>query len=356
MSLPPYEPSKGDQVYPDDIKNITGLGDVKNPHGSGDIKGFGLPAYEHELRFLDSPDFIQREFIFCNLQWSTDVLVFTSSDAATKYKSFKKVPADSDNFKHVLDLQQNGIGMPLMEAIFSWTHSFGNGKFATIYKCIPPPPNSGRLFDKKRDRYKFCTVRKKASTHYSQYSFSILPKPDKEPSEVIEFSIFSHNKLPIADVTKYEGSKKRYRWVHSNSHTLSMNFTYSLYSLDDHQPSMIDNMDVNKQKLDKKNPLVYSSVAQFFKLESTKVRDEYLSLVKSGELIHLKEKISISSLQETAKLVLYTELSKETLELESINSVGLYELINMCMSLVLKRRQENKIETNRAVISNAAAA
>ncbi|CUM51174.1 unnamed protein product [Debaryomyces fabryi] len=345
MSLPPYEPSKDDQAYPDDIKS---------PTGPGDVKGSDLPAYKHEVGFLEGSDFIQREFIFCNLQWSTDVLVFPSSDAATKYKSFKNVPADSDNFRYVLDLQQNGIGMPLMEAVFSWIHSFGNGKFATIYKCLPPPPNSGRIFDKKRDRYKFCTVRKKAGTHYSQYIFSILPKPDK-PSEIIEFSIFFHNKLPIADVTKYGGSNKRYRWVHSDSHSLSMNFTYSLYSLDDHQTSMIDNMDANKQKLDKKNPLVYSSVAQFFKFESKKVKEEYLSLVKMGELIHFKDKITALSFQETSKLVLHIERTSESPDLENINSVGLYELINICMSLVLKRRQENKIETDRAAVSSAAA-
>lgn len=341
MSLPPYESSKGDPVYPNDIKN---------PKDPGNIKDSGLPAYEHELGFLESHNLIQREFVFCNLQWSTDALAFTSSDAATKYKSFKKVPTDSDNFKHVLDLQQNGMGMPIMEATFSWTHSFGAGKYATIYKCIPPPPNSGRLFDKKRDKYKFCTVRKKSSTHYTQYAFSILPKPDN-PSDIIEFSIFFHHKLPIADVTKYGGSGKRYRWVLSDSHSLSMNFTYSLYSLDDHQTSMTDNMDVDKQKLDKKNPLVYSSFAQFFKFESKKVKAEYLSLVKRGELIHFKDKLTTVSFQETAKLVLNIEQSSESLDLESINSVGLYELIDMCMSLVLKRREENKIETERAVIA-----
>ncbi|KRZ99661.1 uncharacterized protein AC631_04568 [Debaryomyces fabryi] len=338
MSLPPYEPSKDDQAYPDDIKS---------PTGPGDVKGSDLPAYKHEVGFLEGSDFIQREFIFCNLQWSTDVLVFPSSDAATKYKSFKNVPADSDNFRYVLDLQQNGIGMPLMEAVFSWIHSFGNGKFATIYKCLPPPPNSGRIFDKKRDRYKFCTVRKKAGTHYSQYIFSILPKPDK-PSEIIEFSIFFHNKLPIADVTKYGGSNKRYRWVHSEYHRILLNFTYSLYSLDENQTSMIDNMDVSKQKLDNKNPLVYSSVGDFFKFSSKRVKEDYLSLLKFGELIHLKEKYMISSFQETAKLLLHIERSEAPLDLESANSVSIHELIIICMSYVFKRREEIRMERRRA--------
>ena len=343
MSLPPYESSKGNEGYPEDVKK-SGPPD--------DVKSSGLPAYDQEYGLPEGPNFVRREFIFCNMHWSTDTLVFTSSDSVTKYKSFKKVPADSDNFKHVLDLQQQGVGMPLMGAVFSWTHSFGNGKFATIYKYLPPPPGSGRLFDKKRDRYKFCSVRKKAGPHYSRYTFTILPKPEN-PSETFEFSIFFHSKLPIADVTKFDDSGQRYRWVHSEYHALMLNFTYSLYSLDEHQTSMIDNMDAESQKLNKKNPLVNSSLGQLFKFESTTIKDEYLSLVKSGELIHLKEKIMITSYQETAKLLLHIERSSHSTGLENVNSVELHELINICMSFVIKRREELRIESARATVSNA---
>lgn len=338
MSLPPYESSKGNEGY---------LDDVKKSGPPDDVKSSGLPAYDLEYGLPEGPNFIRREFIFCNMHWTTDTLAFTSSDSVTKYKSFKKVPADSDNFKHVLNLQQQGIGMPLMEAVFSWTHSFGNGKFATIYKYLPPLPGSGRLFDKKRDRYKFCSVRKKAGPHYSRYTFTILPKPEN-PSETFEFSIFFHSKLPIADVTKCENSDQRYRWVHSEYHALMLNFTYSLYALDEHQTSMIDNMDAQSQKLDKKNPLVNNSFGQLFKFPSRRIKENYLSLVKFGELIHLKEKFIISSFQETAKLLLHIERSTQPINLESTNSVSVHELIIICMSYVFKRREEIRIERRRA--------
>ncbi|CUM54981.1 unnamed protein product [Debaryomyces tyrocola] len=342
MSLPPYEPSRGNEGYTDDVKK-------SGP--PGDVKSSDPPAYDQELGLPENPDLIQREIIFCNMNMTTDVLAFTSEDSVAKYKSFKKVPESSGNFGHVLDLQQQGIGMPLMEAQFTIMPSFGNGKFVSIYKCIPPPPGSGKLFDKKRDKYKFCSVRKKAGPHYSRYTFKILPKPDN-PSETFEFSIFFHNKLPIADVTKYGGSNKRYRWVHSEYHSILLNFTYSLYSLDEHQTSMIDNMDTSSQKLDKKNPLVYSSFGQLFKFPSRKIKENYLSLVKFGELIHLKEKFIISSFQETAKLLLHIERSTQPIDLESTNSVSVHELIIICMSYVFKRREEIRVERRRAARSN----
>lgn len=336
MSLPPYKPSSDIEAYPNDIKGSESFDGSSDP-----------PAYDQEIGLPESPGLIQRQFIFCNMNLTTDVIAFTSEDSVAKYKSFKKVPESSDNFKHVLNLQQQGIGIPLMEAQFTVMPSFGNGKFASIYKYIPPPPNSDRLFDKKRDKYKFCTVRKKAGPHSSRYTFTILPKPDN-PSETFEFSIFFHNKLPIADVTKYGGSDKRYRWVHSEYHSILLNFTYSLYSLDEDQTSMIDNMDVNKQKLDNNNPLVYSSVGQFFKFPSRRVKESYLSLVKFGELIHLKEKFIISSFQETAKLLLHIERNEEPINFESANSVSVHELIIICMSYVFKRREEIRLERRRA--------
>ena len=338
MSLPPYEPSIGNECYSDDVKKFDPPDDVKSSDP---------PAYNQEIGLPENPNLIQRGIIFCNMNMTTDVLTFTSEDSVAKYKSFKKVPADSDNFKHVLDLQRQGIGMPLMEAQFTIMPSFGNGKFVTIYKYIAPPPNSGRLFDKKIDRYKFCSVRKKAGPHYSRYTFTILLKPDN-PSETFDFSIFFHNKLPIADVTKYGGSDKRYRWVHSEYHPILLNFTYSLYSLDEHQTSMIDNMDAESQKLDKKNPLVNSSFGQLFKFPSKRIKENYLSLVKFGELIHLKEKFIISSFQETAKLLLHIERSTQPINLESTNSVSVHELIIICMSYVFKRREEIRIERRRA--------
>ncbi|CUM51172.1 unnamed protein product [Debaryomyces fabryi] len=338
MSLPPYKSSNEIEAYPDDIKGTDFLNDAKSSDP---------PAYDQEIELPEIPGFIQRQIIFCNMNLTTDVIAFTSEDAVTKYKSFKKVLESSDNFKHVLNLQQQGIGMPLMEAQFTIMPSFGNGKFASIYRYIPPPPDSGRLFDKKRDKYKFCTVRKKIGPHSSRYTFTILPKSDN-PSETFEFSIFFHNKLPIADVTKYGGSNKRYRWVHSEYHRILLNFTYSLYSLDENQTSMIDNMDVSKQKLDNKNPLVYSSVGDFFKFSSKRVKEDYLSLLKFGELIHLKEKYMISSFQETAKLLLHIERSEAPLDLESANSVSIHELIIICMSYVFKRREEIRMERRRA--------
>lgn len=337
MSLPPYESSRDNEGYTDDVKKFA----------PDDTKSSEPPAYAQEIGLPENPHLIQRQVIFCNMNMTTDVLAFTSEDAVAKYKSFKKVPPDSDNFKHVLDLQQQGIGMPLMEAQFTILPSFGNGKFVSIYKCIPPPPESGRLFDMKRDRYKFCSVRKKAGPHYSRYTFTILPKPDN-PSEKLEFSIFFHNKLPIADVTKYGNSDKRYRWVHSEYHSILLKYTYSLYSLDEHQTSMIDNIDASGQKLNKKNPLVYSSFGELFKLPSRKVKENYLSLVKVGELVYLREKFIISSFQETAKLLLHIEKSTQPIELESTKSVSVQELIIICMSYVFKRREEIRVERRKS--------
>lgn len=329
MSLPAYELSQDDGSYPEEKK-------------TGEP-----PKYEEQIGLPENASLIEREIIFCNMSLTTDVLTFTSTDAVTKYKSFSKVPRESDNFKHVLELQQQGIGMPLMEAQFNLAPSFGNGKFVTIYKFVTPPPSSGRLFDKKIDKFKFCTVRKKPGPHHSCYTFTILPNQDK-PSERFEFCVFSHTKLPIADVTTFGGSNKRYRWVHSKYHSILLNFTYALYRLDEEQPSMIDNMDVVNKKLDKKNPLVYSSFGEFLKLPKRKVNDNFLSQVKFGELNHLKDRFIISSFQETAKLLLHIEKSTQPIDLEGINSVSNHELIFICMSYVFKRIEENRMDRRRS--------
>jgi len=61
----------------------------------------------------------------------------------------------------------------------------------------------------------------------------------------------------------------------------------------------------------------------------------------------------ITSYQETAKLLLHIERNSHSTDLESVNSVELHELINMCMSFVIKRREELRIESAIATVSSA---
>lgn len=330
MSLPPYDPSQEYGEYPEE-------------------KG-KPPKYEAQIGLLNGSNLIEKEIIFCNLTWSSDVLCFTSSDAFTKYKSFRKIKEGAANFKHVINLQQLGIGLPLMEAQFNQMPGFGNTKFATIYKCFAPSPDSNRAFNKKTDKFKFCTIRKKRGTHYSRYTFTILPNQDNL-SDTFEFSIFLHNKLPITDVTQIRGNSNRYRWVRSGLKGLSEDFTYTLYSLDEMQNSMVDNMDTKNQKLDKNNPLVDSKFGDLLKFSKSKIDSLYLSKDKLGELTRLEDRLTMSTLQEGNKLLLHVPQPQD-MNLESIDSASLDELIIISMSYVLNRIEEIRIQAARVAVSS----
>lgn len=329
MSLPQYGDSKG-SGYPDEKKTP------------------GPPEYEDSPpgESSNAADNAFREFIFCNMNLSNNIVTFVSDDAIRKYKSFKDVPRDSENFKHVLDLQKQGVGLPLLEASFTLAPSVGNSKYATIYCFAKPPIDSGRMFDKKKDRYRFCSVYKKRGSHHSRYTFTFYPNPDN-PNESFEVSIFINQKLPIADVTKFGNNNDRYRWVHSEYHSLRQDFVFELYMLDNDQPSMVDNMDTAENKLDPRNQLVNGNFKSLFKLRSKKVKDNYLSDTRLGKLFYLKEKYIVSSFQETAKLLLQIPPGGEDPNPESTDSVGINELIFCCMSMVFKRQEEIRVEAAR---------
>lgn len=112
-----------------------------------------LPSYEDQK--------LQTEFVILNASMTGNIEVFVSADSFNKYKAFKK-NQNNDMEQCINELQREGRCLPLLRANVS--NNMFNSKHSTIYKF--KPPDLGKTFDPKTDRFVFCKVTQVMHSRY----------------------------------------------------------------------------------------------------------------------------------------------------------------------------------------------
>ena len=258
--------------------------------------------------------------------------VFVSADSMGKYRSFKGVSLDSpiDTHQKVSTLQHQGIGIPLLSANIAWKENFKIDKSMTIYKYNRPPKM--RLFDKNLDKELFCVVKLRESAQYYRYEFEFVKSNRK-------MTFFLHRKHPFGDVC-FSGSDIRYRWLHSKYSMWRDRYRYDILRLPLTQPSLLDGMDMEKNKLNPSNKLVGSKLAAFT-LPTRKVLDS----IKGGQTfggIEYFRNYSLKRYSQDATMDLNVPKTLPGADPESISSVDEHTLELLCMGLVLHKRESDR--------------
>ena len=272
-----------------------------------------------------------------NRRWSDGYKIFVSKDAAEKYKAFKK----SSN-EHILDLQRNGIGMPLLKTDLPFSPF--SSKFLTFSKYVP---NREGRFDDSKDFHVYCDVRKFIHRGYNTYVFNFIPDPNS-PNKNFQIFMFAHSTYPICDY-RYKGQV--HRWVDESSQTKFQSYNQVKYGfkhtvLNPGQPSLVDNWDGCSDKLDKTKPNPF--LKSMFKVKLTTglrlPKPEYYgnhcTAILGEADSHFKTgygQVKIDDLYSTDPNVNY----------ESALSMHEDASVLVCIAAVLKRQKDTEEERRR---------
>lgn len=183
-----------------------------------------------------------------NRFWTDGFRIFVSKDSAEKFKAFK-----NNSNMHIIDLQRQGIGIPLFKAIDPLNPV--TTKFLTFRKYVP---NQTGRFDIDKDFYVYCQVRKKYHIGYNSYVFDFTPDPNSSKAN-FQIVMFSHSTLPINDYV-YKGEV--HRWIDESFRRkfksyFQVKFGFKHSVLRSGQPSLVDSWDGRTDKLDKNKPNPY---------------------------------------------------------------------------------------------------
>ena len=264
-------------------------------------------------------------------RWNDGHKIFVSKDAAEKYETFR----ESSN-EHILELQRNGIGMPLLKTDLPFSPF--SSKFLTFSKYIP---NKDGRFDDSKDFHVYCDVRRSIHRGYNTYVFNFIPDPDS-PDQNFQIFMFAHSTYPICDY-KYKGQV--HRWVDVSSQAKSKSYNEIKYAfkhtvLNPGQPSLVDNWDGCSNKLDKTKPNPF--LKSMFKLKLTTglrlPKPEYFGKHCPAFLGEQRARfrtgygqVKIDDLYSTDPNVNY----------ESVLSMHDDALVLVCVATVLKKQKDN---------------
>lgn len=196
----------------------------------------------------DDGDIIDRKFYLCSKHGSYEVTSFVSQDSREKYDLFKSSKSGTDTYSHALYLQRNGYAIPLLTTDHHTIASMHSIKYMSIYKFTPPPATEDRLFNLKKDRFKYCEITRERFKSYYKYEFQFTPDPT-DKSKNFSIFMFHHNRYLIADLTPYKG--KRLRWVGGDVFDFKVSYQYELHLLSNNQESLTDNLDSKRKFLKK---------------------------------------------------------------------------------------------------------
>ncbi|KAG5418096.1 hypothetical protein I9W82_004425 [Candida metapsilosis] len=268
-------------------------------------------------------------------KWGDGYTIFVSKDAAEKYKAFKK----SSN-EHVLDLQRNGIGIPLLKAETPFNPY--TPKYLTFSRNVP---NDEGSFDSDKAMSVFCQVRKFSFRGYDTFIFDFTPDP-KTPKVNFQIFMFVHSTIPIYDY-KYKGDV--HRWVDESNQIKSdsnskVKYAFKHSILKQWQPSLVDSWDGYSNGLDEKkhNPYLKSLFAMKLKPDLKLPKQQYYG---DNCTAILEETDSDSGNGEVKIDDLYS--TDPNINYESVLSVHVDALVLVCVATVLKRQKENDEDKRR---------
>lgn len=263
------------------------------------------------------------------------------------YCKTKDLPEGCEEYNLILQKQYNGQAIPLLEVKFSKSKTFGSKKLFTIDKFLSVPRESNRLFDKSIDRYTFCSVYKSSGKKYNKYTFKFEPDP-RDLSKTFETYLYYHSKAHFGDIPNITNHWEKFRWILTNKYP-KHKYTYSLFLLDDGQPSMTDNMDTSKMELDPKNVLIQSKPWMDKTLHSSN---------EVATLLHLSDNHATRGIRQVACLRIHKSDYLQGLESDSIYSLSTEELTFITTSIASKYTSEkntslsNSIPTSNKMLDN----
>lgn len=303
------------------------------------INNFGellLPNYE-------GPTLDCKEFVIYNTSFAGSMEVYVSKDSLDKYKAFQD-NLNKDMQLNINEVQREGRGLPLLKV--KGSNNIFNSKYLTVYKLTSP--EVGKKFDHKVDRIAFCEVTHSRHKLCHKYILKFDPSPG-DPSQIFCIDMFRHRSLPIIDFTN---RGRKYRWVY-RSKLSEINYTYTLYELNDKQPSMTDGLDDDKKIPNKKNPLMKFSMKKFFTPNSKIPKDEFCSPMKLAEIRELKNRYFTYGTQTAVFTTFQKCVATSNSDTESIYSIHNSTLVTICLGLVLKKIKDEQKESEEAVIVTA---
>ncbi|CUM52588.1 unnamed protein product [Debaryomyces fabryi] len=142
-----------------------------------------------------------KTIMICSFNLGKDLIIFSSDNSMKDYCEAEKFQKGREEYNLILQKQYNGQAMPLIGVKFSTKKGVGFKKLVTIYKSIPIPWESIRLFDQKKDRHTFCTVYKSSCKKHKKYTFKFEPDP-QDLSKNFETCLFYPKKAHIGDIPR----------------------------------------------------------------------------------------------------------------------------------------------------------
>lgn len=97
--------------------------------------------------------------------------------------------------------EPTGIPMLLLEAKFHKLSKVRGSKFLTIKMFTSPPPGTKKLFDKCKEKHKFCTVLKDSAKMNGMYTSQFELNPQNS-SENLEIDLFFHRRSRLCDTSR----------------------------------------------------------------------------------------------------------------------------------------------------------
>lgn len=268
-----------------------------------------------------------------NRFWTDGFRIFVSEDASNKFDAFKK----SKN-PEIIQLQEQGIGVPLFKAITSYIPLAT--KFITFRRYVP---TNLHPFDIDKDYYDYCIVKRKLHVGYDSYIFEFTPDP-KQPKLNFQVILFSHSVLPIHDYI-YKG--ERHRWIDESNlrrfkELWQVKYGFKHTYLIDGQPALTDNWDGQSDKLNKnkKNPYLDNFFKMKFSILSRYPKPEYYGPHCTDTLGEAEAffKLGYAELKIDDLGKGYSQ--NDDVNYESIFSIPEEELVTICIATVLKRQKD----------------
>ncbi|CAK7910260.1 hypothetical protein CAAN1_21S02740 [[Candida] anglica] len=278
-----------------------------------------------------------REFIFIDSFFSQNTRVFTSEDALNKYNLFKN-SKDGDQFQTSAALHAQGLALPLLEFEYKYCLAFGKHEYMSVFRFRPPSKEESRLFNKKVDKYLFCSVERTWYASYYKYRLKFYPNP-QDSTNSFEIILIHHYRNQIVDTSIYNGT--RYRWIHSYSCGLRQGWKYALQVLDNDKPSLSDGMLPNGEVAND-NPLLGSNFANLILPRRILNNSSFASKVDIGTLLDFKTFLP----QPQAKAAIFQFQDNVPINIDSITDVSIDALVFICMSSIIKRVEKDKEASN----------
>ncbi|KAI5965620.1 uncharacterized protein KGF55_000982 [Candida pseudojiufengensis] len=266
-----------------------------------------------------------------NRFWTDGFRLFVSKDASEKFDAFKK----QSTSPHIIDLQRQGIGIPLLKAIVPLNPA--TTKFLTFRRYYP---NLDGPFDVDKNYYDFCVVRKHYHIGYNSYVFNFVPDRN-DASKNFSVTLFSHSTYPIHDYL-YNGQKHRWvdeSYIHYFAKLFQVKFGFKHTILLPNQPSLCDNFDGKSDKLTKSkdNPFLSSYFKSKFNFKTRVPKPEYYGPICSAIVGEAEQYFKLG----------YAEIKIDdmrnfdpSVDYNSILSVDEDVLVMICIATVLKRQKD----------------